>query len=626
MAFDNLPYISPRLIDGNLIISVQNNDPKVLVLGTAPRGPNNLYTVDSVSDAARVFGRADGTLVRGLYEVAAGGATNIRLLRIGAKAARLANVGGGITVETVAKDGNSGDDYTIFWDDSAGRLRVWRVRDNLLVYDNSPAYPAAAVDENEVSVWGSASGSPGDIGTLSAPLSLRNASGVSGAVYTDGTDGINLSRLELFEELFQAYKLLENEDPDIVVPRNVYLDDANVMDMTNAEVTALNLGAPWDADPEGYPMAGSEYDALGRVFAQEHEGSWYFWWDMDRDGVAEIYPAGVGLASATKTALGEDLEDADFHEANFGYQLANFCFEQSENHAEVIGAIGTLPPNSWSLKDVSLWVGKAPIIAEDSAGNSIVVENGTGLLGNKWMAGRKAVAGTGLPGHTINNIDGLAAGGFIATDNGWPDGSQQKDRNERLVDLGKYISVVGGQAVLSNPTSPISYAGTAAGVYAGFVASLPENSAPTNKVQPGVRLPFRISVSKLDALAGKGYVMLQGKPKGIVVADAPTASRPDSDYQRLTTIRIVKATINAVRNAGEPYLGEPITGPRLGALETAISQALVKLQKAEFLQRFDLSIRSTPQMQVQGKADVELVLVPAFELRQITVYVALAAQ
>jgi hypothetical protein len=627
MSYENLPGIFPTLIDGNLQIATANQNPIVLVLGTAASGDSEtLYRVSSVTQAARAFSKTDGTLVRGLYEVLAGGAENIRLYRIGATPATLTNVGGGISIETVAKDASAGTDYEIFWDASAGRLYVWRVSDGLLVYDNNPVYPSAAIDEQVVSVSGTATDTVTDIGSLSVPLTLEAANGEGGgggAVYTAGNDGILLSRMELFEKLFVAYKLLESEDIDIVVPMNVYLDDSNTSDMTTSEVSALNgATASWYSSPV-YPEPGTFHDVLGKVFAQEYQGEWYFWWDMDRDGVAEIYPS-VGSATASTDVFGVALALDDFHEANFGYQLAQFCYQQSENNAEMIGVIGTKPPVSWSLKDVSNWVGREPVTSEDASGNLVVTTNGTGLLGNKWVAGR--ISGSGLPAHTIDYIDGLAYGGFIATDSGWPDGTQLKDDNEHLVDLGKYISVVAAQTIMSNATNANAYVASGAAVYAGFVSSLPANSAPTNKLVPGVRLPFRISVAKLDTLAGKGYILFQAKTKGIVVSDAPTASRPDSDYRRLTTIRIVKATIDAVRSAGEPFLGEPITGARLAALETAINQVLVKLQKSSFLQRFQSSVTSTPAQQVQGQATVELILVPAFELRQISVSVSLAAQ
>lgn len=629
MAFENLPGTFLKLDDGNLQTAEANNNPVVVALGTAARGQSEtLFIVNSISDAAAAFGRSDGTLVRTLYELVAGGAVNLRLYRIGATAAKLEKVGGAastIKIETVEKDDSAGTDYTLFWEQSTGRLRVWRVSDNELVYDNNPAYPSAMIDLQEVSVSGSADPSGADVGSLSVPLTLAAANGApTKNVYTAGVDGILLSRMELFESLFKALKLLENEKVDYVVPANAFLDDANVQDMTSAEVAALNTTAPWTSTPT-YPVPGSFYDALGTVFAQEYQGEWYFWWDLDRDGVAEIFPS-VGQATASKDAFNVALSASDFHEVNFGYLLADFCYRKSENDYVCHSVIGMLPPVSWSLKDVSNWVGRAPTLVTDTAGNSVVSVNGTGLLGNKWVAGRLGSVGTGLPAFPIDNIDGLAGGGFIATDSGWIDGAQLKDRNDHRVDIGKYLSVVGGQAIMSNGTSVTSYMASGTAVYAGFVSGLPDVSAPTNKVQPGIRLPFRIAMSKLDALAGKGYVMFQSKPKGIVVSDAPTAARNDSDYRRLTTFKIVKGTIDSVRAAAEPFLGEGMSGAQMAALETAIDGALLKRQKAGALQRYDKTVTSTPAQRVQGKATVELVLVPSFELRQITVYVSLAAQ
>lgn len=629
MSYENLPGQFGYLIDGNLQVASVSEAPIVFVLGTSARGTDEFRAVDSVSSVASEYGRQDGTLIKGLYEVLAGGASNIRLMRVGAKSAKLESVGTGITIETVSKDADAGSEYKIYWDDTAGRLYVWRVSDDRLVYDNNPVYPSAALDEFEVSVSGTASGSPGNIGTAATPagaLTLVQADAVSGALYTAGDDGIQLSRMELFEAYHKAYQLVENEDIDIIVPRNAFLDDKNVQDMTTAEVVALNVSAPW-ASSSVYPEPGSFFDALGKVFTQEYNGEWQFWWDLDRDGIAEIYPS-VGAATASIDALGNALDSTDFHEANFGYQLADFCYRQSENHDHMIGFIGMKPPISWSLKDVSNWIGREPVTSTDSTGVVTITTNGTGLFGNKWMAGRLANVGTGLLGHVIGGVSALYRGGFIATDSGWPDGDQVTDRNDHLVDLGKYISVVAGQGVMANPSSDFAYVSSGVGPYAGLVSNLSENSAPTNKVQPGLRLPpFRISGSKLDALAGYGYVTFRDKPrKGAVVSDAPTAARPDSDFTRLSTVRIVKATIDAVRAAGEDHIGEGISGVRLAALETGIEQALVKLQKAGYLQRFDFILVSTPSQQIQGKATVELVLVPAFELRQISIYVALSAQ
>jgi hypothetical protein len=88
---------------------------------------------------------------------------------------------------------------------------------------------------------------------------------------------------------------------------------------------------------------------------------------------------------------------------------------------------------------------------------------------------------------------------------------------------------------------------------------------------------------------------------------------------------IVRACIGAVRLVGEPFLGEGMTSSQLAALETAVSNALGELAEAGVVNRFDLSITSSTLQRIDGKADVHLVIVPAFELRQLNVTVALAA-
>jgi len=634
MAFDNLPTIIGQKLDGNLAIIPVNDNPIVLILGTAKQGASEtLYRVDRVSDAARTYAK-DGTLIRGLYESSIGGALNSRLFRIGATTATL-TFGDGYTLETVRKDDSAGTDYEIYFDDTTGRVRVYRASDDVLVYDNYPAYPVgdAPVDLGEITLTGSWTVGDGDLGTLAVPITLEAADGVSNAVYTAGTDGLNLSRMKLYEALFNAYELLEDQDVDVVIPMNVYLDDLNVMDLTVAQSTTLALTSLSD-----YPLAGRTDDALGKLYTEEYLGVNYFWWwfpsdptasDQETlftttDAGANIYPS-AGSATALLKTDGTALLAADFHEVNFGYQLANFCFNQSEQNAEMTGVIGVLPPDSFSMKDVSSWVGTLPTTTEDANANVIISANGTGLLGNKFMSGRLATGAAGLTGLTIGGIAALYNGGLINTEEGWLDGTQVYDDNEHLIDIGKYISIVAAYPVLSNPSRVAAYTASGAATYGGFYSVLPASSAPTNKQLRFLRLPFRVNTAKLDLLAGQRFVTFHAKTKGIVVSDAPTAARPDSDYTRLSTIRQVKAALDAVRTVGEPFLGEGLTEARLAALDTAIDAALRTLVKGGVISRYEISVTSTAQQRVLGQATVELKLVPAFELRQITVVVALAA-
>jgi hypothetical protein len=239
------------------------------------------------------------------------------------------------------------------------------------------------------------------------------------------------------------------------------------------------------------------------------------------------------------------------------------------------------------------------------------------------MSGR--VTAGGVLGWTVGGIAALYNGGLIATDDGWLDSAQQQDDNDHYIDIGKYVSIVPVYPILSNPAVTTSYSASGAPTYAGFVSTLPPASAPTNKVLRSVVLPYRIGTAKLDLLAGQRFVFFHQKAKGVVVSDAPTAARPDSDYRRLSTVLIVKNVINKIRAVGEPFLGESITGARLAALDTAIEKELSTSVRDQELTRYEHRLVATPAMKVLGQATVELKLVPAFELRQISIIVGLSA-
>jgi len=628
MAYTNLPAVYTEKIDGGLRILTTSSAPKVLVLGTSSKGfAETPYLVGRTQEAAVDFGTT-GSLIRGMYEVSTAGAENIILFRIGATACTIEGLGvaattGGIKIETDTKDDSVGTDYAMYFDAtaSAERLVVRNENTGITVFDRSWANTAATIDLGEVYVSGEPDGNGTDIGSASSFVTFANVGvgAVSYAVtYTAGTDGTGPSRMKLYELLFKAYKDLENTDFDLVVPVDIYLDDLNVVDLTSAQVTSRALTSLSD-----YPTEGDTDDVLGKFYAEEYGGEWYFWWWFPADPAspvfsgAQIYPS-AGSADATHTCDGTVLTASDFHEVNFAYQLADFCYVNSENNVECHGFIGVLPPTTAALSDVNDWIGKLPTYVTDSNGNQTISSsayNGTGLLGNKFMAGKYGFRSS------------VAGGGFILTDDHYLDGTEETDRGGSVIDIGAYISVVGawGNIYNSYDTTGFGYTATVAPTYAGFVSTLPSKSAPTNKVLEAVGLPWRINNTKQDQLAGVKYVMLRERPKGVVVADAPTAAKSDSDYRRLTTVLIVKDVVDAIRAAADPFIGEPNTGAQRAALQTAIESALGKLQKGGYITRYDLNITATPAQIVEGDATIELTLVPAYELRQITLVLSLAA-
>ena len=635
--YPNLPGVVLDLKDGSLSIFPEDTTPRVLVLGTAKQGTSALTRVTRTQLAETEYG-LDGTLCRGMYETRQGGARNIYLLRIGAKPAKLTGIGdstgaAGITVQTVLQDGQAGDQVKLFWDDSATLLKIWDLND-ILLYDSS-----AALNTGKVIVSGSAAGGAGsDIGTATVPVVMSAVNAV-GTTYVAGTDGDNPTRMELYEALDRAYTLLEAFDADYIVPMDCYLDDANLADDANvkADVASESVGTgtgvkkTWDLAHKGVIpttltvkvdnvattaftfskgtgtngvdqiifntapasskviLASYSYmvkDALLYCRKWEVNGEWQYEWH-----------------TAKTRTVGQD--SYAYHEVNFAYQLANFCHNLSVNENFALGCIGTKLPQSGLPSDLSTWIGNLPTLDINGA----VTSNGTGLLGNKFMSGT-----TGM------------ASGFWFTESGYLDEATNKDVMV-TPDIGKYLSVVITPVTFYNAVDSTGYGyiGNGAALYAGFVAMLPVNQAPTNKILKGVALPYSITKTKSDILSGAKYITFINKDQGVTIVDGPTAATSSSDYQRLSTIRIVMQYVERARSLLNPYLGNSSSGISRASMQTAIEELGAKMIDEGSLQDHRPLISATPQQQVQGEATLEVVLVPAFELRRIRLVIGLSA-
>jgi len=422
----------------------------------------------------------------------------------------------------------------------------------------------------------------------------------------DGKDGSDLSKMELYEALEVAYSNLENDESDIYCPMDVYLDDLNVADggvIVLSDDPTLSAG-------RAFPVSGSAHDGLGKLFAEEYQGTTYFFWDINGDGHAEIFPS-VGSASSTTTIDGQLLTLAMFKEVNFAYQLANFCFRQSANDNDCDGMIGVNMPNSLSKKDIAQWVGSSPTLNPVTGAVSI---NGSGLLGNKFMAG------------STNRTAGFFAtySGELPVGNLDANGDIVKDRGGHKVDIGKYLSVCAMPLIYFNNFQELGYQASMATFYAGFVSTLAVKSAPTNKPIIGVNSPFSLSKAKLNALSGAHFVALKEKGGVLRISDSPTAAMSASDFTRLTTKRITSEAISIVRTVGEPYIGEPNTAITRESLKTSLTKALAQYQSDGNITRFDLVVSATNSQVILGQTIVELTLVPAFEMRKIVVITSLA--
>jgi hypothetical protein len=624
MAYDYIPGTRVEKTDQNLLPTPSTPAKKILVVGTAEKGRADVaYPVVTSALAKAEFGTG-GTLIRGMYEAQQSGATDVILYRIGGTPAKVVGIGdstgaGGYIVETIQKDSDAGTDFALYYGDATNRLVVIRTSDELVVYDNDSTTP---IDRGFVLVSGARASAGGDdIGSPSGFVNLADVS-ATGTVYTAGDDGVDLSRMKIYEKLYVAYKDLLTSNFDVLVPMDVYFDDYNVVPQ-GAYIGAVT---PVAASANTYPTAGSyllgsDVDSLGRVYVEEYEGEYYFWWIFDNAGTftaADIYPTGVGSASATAKIDGTDLAIADFHEVNFGYQLSRFLYDYSTDIVDATGVIGVLPPASASVVDKARWLGKSPTwtlnvnTGEYTIANSN--DNGTGLLGNKFMVGRS------------DHRSGVFGGGMILTDSEFMDGTELLDANDVPVDLGKYLSVVADTVFLRNSWYPAGYLSTFAASYGGMYLNMPTIQAPTNKtVSKTINMKYPFKLGDTNLLASVGYVVLRNKPKGLVVNSSPMATLPNSDWKKLSTVRIVKDVIDGVRSVADPYIGNALSAGGIASLKEAIQKVLQNAVGGGALKRYDpFEILQTPDMAVAGEAAVELTLVPAFELVKLTLTISLA--
>jgi len=222
-------------------------------------------------------------------------------------------------------------------------------------------------------------------------------------------------------------------------------------------------------------------------------------------------------------------------------------------------------------------------------------------------------------------------------------GNPVVDQRGNPADAGSRISVVGAPLVtslVSTAKLAAAFGGAASATqqttdgsasYGAKIVTLLPHSAPTNKRIPNVTSQRKLSGAQVNRLAGRRIVSFLDRATGFVVASAMTGGHNVSqyirtDYNRLTTVRIVDATINVIRNIGERFIGEPNTAAARNALSGEIDKALRGMKASRAITGYRFSITASPNQQVLGEAQVDLTLVPAFEMTKITVNVSLTKQ
>lgn len=401
--------------------------------------------------------------------------------------------------------------------------------------------------------------------------------------------------------------------------------------MSNDNLASGVLSAAGDATV----IAGAEAAVLSSggsgPFAATHD-------ELTGDTVPAAVTARFALA-VTNTA------DVELRECNFGHQLASFCELASTVWKTMIGSISFKePPVGFSREQIATWVGELPTYT--TIGSELAIDapadNGTGLLGFKFLAGFSATS-DGYRNQRVlsgNSTDGLAFGGFIKTQGlslpngvdfpyGIEDSDELEDVNNAPVDLGKHLLVTYDWPVHRNAfDGGTPYRGSLEATLLGKLATIPENEEPIgeNGLVLRVTSPPRIHSTQLDSLAlirGIGLRFEEGV--GFIFVAVKTASHPDSDYIRISTIRSVNRELQGIRDISKKFIGKPFSPQRLVSLQSQIDGFLQAERAAGFNQGAVASLNYTRSDRILGKLEIRLRMVPPFSIERIDITTTLAA-
>lgn len=528
-----------------------------------------------------------------------------------------------ITLGQVEADANSR--YSVWY--AAGFLSLWL--DNELVYSNDPAVTgsSAVINTGDSVISGSATGGTA-IGTgtdsLATAVQIQNIGG--GATYVAPQTGIGLTGRQLYIAQQNAMNLLQGYPIDEVIVPGALGDNPNV---------AFYLTGPSPNNPATNPNAldwlWTGVDAQGNPIYQW--ASETLFWNSNNQSAASALLQGQPSSTtavafsfsnpttrlASGVGAGGTIQTSGFHEVNFAYQLARFCFNQSEapqaDNGGCLGFFGFGGPASlsnFSLPAVKAWIGYLPVYDPITG---LATVSGAGLLGIPYLVG---CAASSLNTATTEGGSSPRVPGLFNTDSGEYDGGPEIDSNGYKVDIGAYVCPQGDYALLSNGYG--TYVGNISGIVAGLVSTLDQQKAVTNKQVAGVQQLYRASLNQLDALTFSDVNMLRYKGVGAlpVALIDKTAATVASDYTLALRQRIKFLVIQTVLKEANNFIGNGTNdGLSLVALKTALDTDCLNLQKRGYLSSYNFTITSTLAQQKIGQASIQISFVPANELVQL---------
>jgi hypothetical protein len=186
----------------------------------------------------------------------------------------------------------------------------------------------------------------------------------------------------------------------------------------------------------------------------------------------------------------------------------------------------------------------------------------------------------------------------------------------------KFISVAAFEPVFLNIGRGRPYVANGQAAYAGMIAGIPYDISPTNKPMKGIQnVRFELSTAQYEAINDARYVMMKTRTgQQPVIIEDKTAAPLGSDFVNWSIFSITAEASNRVYAIADTFVGKPNSVEVRASLEQLISNSLSNM---DGLRAFDFTITSSPNQQVLGIIEVDLVLVPIFTIRKIRTTVKL---
>ena len=174
-----------------------------------------------------------------------------------------------------------------------------------------------------------------------------------------------------------------------------------------------------------------------------------------------------------------------------------------------------------------------------------------------------------------------------------------------------------------HPRTGALYLADGDAAFAGFLASLNTNRSPLNKSFPLGAKPHWVPGKNFVKKMSEARVLTWDDLGSTVISDDFTMAAAGSDYERISTPRIVKEVQDAVRRVTMPFLGEgnesdPAKQQAMATAIDAVIQSFTGTKNRKLISG-SFKFASTTAQQMRGDLLIKLYLMPIFCTRRIIV-------